>query len=78
MDCIVLLFYAEKEFLDIFHNDKNATNLWESENKENELNKIQKKAIKLALVNRFQLIQGPPGLKIFNKDFNKTTMNVNI
>ena len=51
----------KEEYLDIFEHDKMARTLWTGGDTATELNKYQLEAIKLALTNSFQLIQGPPG-----------------
>ena len=51
---------AEKA-LDVLRTDRIANSLWTHDKKHKSLNEDQKKAIKYALTNCFQLIQGPPG-----------------
>ena len=48
------------EACNILQHDSLATTLWCSNKK---LNRVQMKAVKLALTKRFQLIQGPPGME---------------
>ena len=48
------------EACNILHHDTLATTLWCSNKK---LNRVQMKAVQLALTKRFQLIQGPPGME---------------
>ena len=42
-------------------NDRFARTLWDPEKNGIVLNETQQKAMKLALTNKFHLIQGPPG-----------------
>ena len=49
--------------MQVFDNDDMARTLWTDDDTDtNELNEYQQKAIRQALTNNFQLIQGPPGL----------------
>ena len=48
------------EACNILQHDSLATTLWCSNKK---LNRVQMKAVQLALTKRFQLIQGPPGME---------------
>ena len=54
---------VKEEYVHVFDNDDMARTLWTDDTVTDYLNEYQQKAIRQALTNNFQLIQGPPGLR---------------